>query len=137
MRAIPDRSNTMNINEEIDLLYATLPHIECQRRCQKYCGIILMSKAESDRIAKRIGRAPQHTNDLSCPMLSLMGNCTIYDIRPAICRIYGLTKSLQCEFGCTPDRWLDDQEASILVRQIHKLSNPSGALTPEVGPWLK
>lgn len=127
----------MDITEEIDRLYATLPHIECQRRCQKYCGPILMSKAESDRIAERIGRTPQDNEDLSCPMLSLMGNCKIYDIRPAICRIYGLTKSLRCQFGCTPERWLDDAEARRMLRKIHKLSDPNGAWTPEVGPWLK
>ena len=127
----------MDITEEIDRLYATLPHIKCQRRCQKYCGLILMSKAESDRIAERIGRTPKDTQNLSCPMLSLMGNCKIYDIRPAICRLYGLTKSLQCQFGCTPERWLDDAEARHLLREIHKLSDPTGALMPEVGPWLK
>ena len=127
----------MDINEEIDRLYATLPHIQCQRRCQNSCGPILMSKAESDRIAERIGRTPRDTKDLSCPMLSLMGSCTIYDIRPAICRIYALTKSLQCQFGCTPERWLDDTEARRLLRRIHQLSNPTGASTPEFGPWLK
>ena len=127
----------MDINEEIDRLYATLPHIKCQRLCQDACGPILMSKAESERIAERIGRTPKDTKDLSCPMLSLMGSCTIYDIRPAICRIYGLTKSLQCQFGCTPERWLDEAEARLLLRQIHKLSNTTGELKPEVGPWLK
>ena len=91
----------MDTTEEIDRLYAMLPHIECQRRCQKACGPILMSQAESDRIAERIGRMPKDTKDLSCPMLSPMGNCTIYDIRPAICRLYGLTKALRCRFGCT------------------------------------
>ena len=127
----------MDITEEIDRLYATLPHIECQRRCQKACGPILMSKAEADRIAERIGRTPKDTNDLSCPMLSIMGSCTIYDIRPAICRIYGLTKSLQCQFGCTPEHWLEDAEAHRLLRRIHKLSDPNGTLTPEFGPWLQ
>ena len=130
----------MDITEEIDRLYASLPHIDCQRRCQNACGPILMSKAESDRIADRIGRTPkdtEDTKDLSCPMLSLMGNCTIYDIRPAICRLYGLTKLLQCQFGCTPERWLDDTEARHLLRQIHKLSDPTGIWAPAAGPWLK
>ena len=127
----------MSIAEEIERLYATLPHIDCQRRCQNACGPILMIKAESDRIAEHIGRTPRDTRDLSCPMLSLMGSCTIYDIRPAICRIYSLTKSLQCQFGCTPEHWLEDAEARQLLRRIHKLSDPNGALTPAFGPWLQ
>lgn len=109
----------MDIEKEIQRIYSILPSIKCKRLSQESCGPILMSKAESDRIAERI--VPKASGDLTCPMLSIMGNCTIYDIRPAICRIYGLTRTLSCPHGCIPDRWLTDAEAQYVLAQLNAL----------------
>ena len=125
----------MDITRQLERLYATLPHIDCQRRCQSSCGPILMSRAESDRIAARVGRTPRTKADLQCPMLSIMGACSIYDIRPTICRIYGLTESLACQFGCVPDRWLDEDEARRFLLRIQKLGATHGPASPHFPPW--
>ena len=112
----------MNIYEQIDSLYARLPHIHCQRKCQPACGPIMMSPAEWRRIAERVGQTPQPNKDLTCPLLSIMGNCSVYDIRPAICRIYGLTQALSCPAGCVPERWIDDREAFELLQAIRRIT---------------
>ena len=42
-----------------------------------------------------------------CPLLK-DGACSVYDRRPAICRLWGLTEELRCPFGCEPEeRWTD------------------------------
>ena len=126
-----------DLHEQLDRLYQTLPAIQCRRKCQRACGPIMMSEAESERIAERVGRQTKETGDLSCPMLSLMGQCSIYDIRPAICRIYGLTQALRCEFGCVPERWLSDAESSAFLRKVMRLGTQSKQSVLAVGPWVR
>ena len=126
-----------DLHEQLDHLYQTLPAIQCRRKCQRACGPIMMSEAESERIAERVGRQTKETRDLSCPMLSIMGHCSIYDIRPAICRIYGLTPALRCEFGCVPERWLSDAESSAFLRRVMRLGAQNRRSGLAVGPWVR
>lgn len=50
-----------------------------------------------------------------CPALGDDGRCRGYEGRPALCRIWGMTKALRCPHGCVPSRWLTDQECGELV----------------------
>ena len=129
----------MSHAEELDRIYATLPSIECKRLCQRSCGPLLMAQAEHDRIKDHLGPAFKRVQpqDLACPMLDPMGNCSIYRVRPAICRLYGLTEMLRCEHGCEPERWLSEDEARLLLRRISRLTDKSGRLVSVVGPWLR
>ena len=49
-----------------------------------------------------------------CPALR-EGRCTVYDARPAICRLWGATISMPCPHGCTPDNALSKQESDELL----------------------
>lgn len=54
--------------------------------------------------------------DLLCPHLGPDGRCTAYEVRPMICRLWGVTRSMACPWGCIPDRWLSDGEAMELLK---------------------
>lgn len=41
--------------EQLDELYATLPKVQCQRKCQDYCGPILIPKIEAKRLEEHRG----------------------------------------------------------------------------------
>jgi Fe-S-cluster containining protein len=58
----------------------------------------------------------KHPCDFKCSLLK-EGKCSIYRIRPLICRLFGLTKKMQCPFGCVPDKWLDDNIAKGMLRK--------------------
>src|SRR5438093_2820085 len=91
---------------ELDRAYASLPRLDCQRKCQAACGPIVFSGEERWRIMRRIGAWPQRQfpESLTCPFLDLLtGDCSVHDIRPMICRLWGLTKSMACPFGCVPE----------------------------------
>jgi Fe-S-cluster containining protein len=47
--------------------------------------------------------------------------CSIYTVRPAICRLYGVAEGLECAFGCEPKKKLTRQEANALIREIEAL----------------
>ena len=108
--------------EELLAIYDSLPRIDCQRRCHGTCGPIVMSALEWDRIASQHGGRTCE-GDLVCPYLErASGLCGIYDSRPLICRLGGLTEALRCEFGCVPESVLSDVEVEALVERVQALS---------------
>lgn len=111
----------------LDALYAELPAIECAGLCWDSCGPIDMSAAERTRIARVSNMDIPRGNFLRdgpslCPALTIFKRCSVYEIRPLICRIWGLTKMLPCSYGCRPDRWLTEPEAYELIARAHEIS---------------
>lgn len=130
----------MNKIQKLDRIYARLPKIKCKGKCYTSCGIIPMTKIEKDRIIEKVGFTgidpfpplSQYIDDfnahmdVTCKMLDpVTKKCTIYAIRPYICRLYGLTKGLPCRYGCIPERWLSQKEAFLIRWEIEKLKGNS------------
>ena len=122
------------IVDEIDRLYAALPSIQCQRKCQRSCGPIKMAQVEADRITDYVAEHPPRlafeSNGELCPALSVMGSCMIYEVRPSICRLYGLIRALPCDWGCILERWVSNEEANALMRALEALGDPGMAWLP-------
>jgi len=110
----PDRRRA----QRIDQAYARIPDIRCQGLCAESCGPIAMSRVEWERICERLGYAPKGQS-LSCPMLA-DARCTVYDIRPAICRLWGVADEMPCPWGCVPDRQLTRQLAYSVLDAIRR-----------------
>jgi len=107
----------------LDEIYARIPSISCKRQCHTTCGLIPLSRAESERARVRGLRVvPNQISEWmlepsrgACP--ALVGiECTIYDDRPLICRLFGVVEGLECRWGCKPERLLTRQEAAELLR---------------------
>lgn len=129
-------NNTAKI-AELEKLYAQLPTIVCQQKCQDYCGQIAMSRLEAKRLPelqfqrlwwltqigqKSMGRCFATNVDTygTCPMLK-DGLCAVYDRRPAICRLWGLTEKLRCPHGCEPSvRW-NEQQATDWLKAVAEI----------------
>lgn len=114
-------NNTARL-EALDNLYAGLPKIECKRLCQQACGPIMLTPLERRRIVSETGRIPPIGPELSCPLLR-DGACSVYEIRPAICRLWGLVDrpTMRCPHGCVPERWLSDPEAHAVLAAAERL----------------
>ena len=61
---------------------------------------------------------------LTCPLLSANGRCTVYQVRPLICRLWGTTRALACPQGCQPERWVTDDEAVELLKRLFAVAGP-------------
>lgn len=120
----------------LDSIYARIPKVACQRKCQEACGPIPMEPIEFVQIYKRAPR-PEEKEFMGkplmisgvtgqCPKLSRNGDCMAYENRPAICRIFGTVYAMACPFGCQPDRWLTDREAHEILSDIEGLAQPVG-----------
>lgn len=115
----------------LEALYAELPTIECAGRCTESCGPIAMTQLEWERMraAQPLRRKPslmallsantyKGTRDaLTCPMLQ-NGRCTVYEVRPAVCRLWGLVEGMPCIYGCKPSRLMSDAEGFEFLKRV-------------------
>lgn len=118
----------------LDALYARLPSIVCQRKCGIACGAVPVTDLEARRVqlAAHVkprtipvtvvppGEVASRTIE-RCIYLRGEAACTVYAVRPLICRVWGLTKMLSCMHGCVPSRWVSDLEFLDLARAVERL----------------
>lgn len=122
----------MSQNEKLaklKALYARIPKLRCQRKCQACCSNIGMSFFEHGLLTDSVGivPVPMSLSKLAteggaiigetlsmgkevriCPFLK-NGTCSVYELRPFICRMWGATWMTRCPHGCKPERWLSDE----------------------------
>lgn len=100
---------------DLDALYATLPRLECQQQCGAFCGPIKVGPDEWRRIIEHVGHEPSARTlmlGLRCPFVTNAGTCSVYDIRPMVCRLWGAVKTVMaCPHGCRPAVWLSEADA--------------------------
>ena len=92
---------------QLDELYARLPAPECRGLCAHSCHEhVNASTAELLRIRGRGVDLEAGTEDGSCPALHRTvwgtGRCTVHDVRPMICRLWGAAAAMPCPHGCLP-----------------------------------
>jgi hypothetical protein len=97
---------------ELDALYAELPRLDCRGLCAESCGPIVTTRVEWQRICRAAGYEPKAlvgVDGLTCPLLK-DNRCTVYEVRPLICRLWGLVETMPCLWGCKPERYLTHEE---------------------------
>jgi Fe-S-cluster containining protein len=131
-------------------LYNLLPDIHCRGKCHTTCGQIDMTDTEHQRIVQlghniprykqvntTLWRNPGHGTEAqltwTCPALTFLKTCAVYEARPLICRLYGLYEGLACMYGCLPEGGLlPGRTAHLLFAQAAKID---GDLVG-YGKWL-
>lgn len=117
--------------DRVKNIYREIPEGFCQGKCFETCGPIFMSNIEKSIIIEFLGHDPFFTPEyiianadnlacLTCPLL-VDNRCSIYDIRPLICRLYGAVENLKCSFGCKPKRFLTHKESVKLIKKLHRI----------------
>jgi uncharacterized protein len=103
----------------IEDLYALIPEISCRPGCTVCCtsfGIPSQTAVERKRLSvylERRGRATGTARGTTCPYVGSAG-CSIYPVRPLICRLYGVSPDYCCREGVRPLRLLhEDEEAEL------------------------
>ena len=111
---------------ELEVLYAALPALACRGLCGASCAAhVDASHAERSRIAAAGADLDAPTTDGACPALSraivASGRCTVHEIRPMVCRLWGTATSMPCPHGCAPEGGLLDDAAAtgLLAASLH------------------
>lgn len=120
--------NPRRQDRELDALYASLPRLDCQGYCHDSCGPIEMSVRERQRIVQRARKPIECSRGALCSMLDEQRRCSVYEIRPMICRLWGLVRSLPCQYGCRPEGGLlSDAEGIRLIVEAERIGgSPMG-----------
>jgi Fe-S-cluster containining protein len=117
--------NPRKQDRELDALYAQLPVMHCRGYCHDSCGPIGMSVRERARIIERARKPITCGEYATCSMLTPERKCGVYDIRPMICRLWGLVKGMPCPYGCRPEGGLmEDEEAVKLLLAADEIGGP-------------
>jgi hypothetical protein len=112
-------------------VWAAIPRIDCRKRCAGSCTVIPLHRVELVKLRTRAPKvetrvfngAPEVsvlaiTPDGDCPLL-LFNQCTVYEVRPLICRLYGVAAGMPCVHGCKPARALERDEVTVLMEAVH------------------
>jgi uncharacterized protein len=114
------RAREAKPSKELQAIWDKVPEMEdCQGKCQSSCGPIPVYTPERKLIEGRTGR------ETTCSMLTAAGVCSVYGIRPLICRIWGTVEDhpdARCPHGCKPKRWLTNEEAMALFAEVEALT---------------
>jgi Fe-S-cluster containining protein len=97
------------LRRELDEIYAQVPAIDCRGKCADTCTEFPVSRLEQ-RIVRGVSGKDLLTEDprwptrgrlkRRCPMLTGSGRCSVYDVRPLICRLWGVAEPMPCNYGC-------------------------------------
>jgi uncharacterized protein len=106
-------------------LVESLPELNCKGLCQESCECIagcvtpLELLLMDEDAGGHVDLSASSTQ--ACPHLTSAGRCGVHASRPLICRLWGGIDDdfMRCPYGCTPTRWISDEEArSIFNRAI-------------------
>lgn len=112
-------------------IYAGIPEVHCKGLCVEQCSTAPIAAVELEALEKSLGRALKRSDDprgftmlgdigAPCELL-IMGRCTAYDQRPAICRVFGAADGIRCPHGCEPDRVMTKTEAAQVFAAVEAL----------------
>lgn len=92
---------------DLEALYAALPSLACRGLCGHSCSThVDASAVERERIAAAGVDLDEATVDGGCPALSralvASGRCTVYAVRPMVCRLWGPRPRCRARTGARP-----------------------------------
>lgn len=104
---------------DIEDIYNLIPDFQCADGCRECCknfGVPSRTKVEDERVKaflQKNSMKPGMAHGNTCPYLNETG-CSIYPVRPLICRLYGTSPNYRCIMKVAPLRLLhEDEEAEI------------------------
>ena len=122
---MPKARRPSTVAARLEALYAEIPRIDCQGLCWDSCGPIMMTRAEHRRIETSAGvdiPDGRSTAPATCVALTMLRRCAVYELRPMICRVWGVVETMPCNHGCRPDRYLTDAECYELLARAYDIA---------------
>ncbi len=116
--------------ELYDRVSSRIPEFECKKKCQEACGPVFWSEAEQIVIVDWLQQRDRgellatDLDSLTCPYLK-EGLCSIHEVRPILCQLYGATKDerMHCPFGCRPKKRIKEKPVRRIFERLLKVSD--------------
>ena len=109
-------------------IYKAIPTSTCPSNCGECCGMVYPSLAEITNIKTWLKLHHREYTDfnqtegLDCPYLKTDKSCSIYPVRPYLCRIMGVSSDwrLDCpKHQCISKAKLNYSQTSYLYKQVY------------------
>lgn len=125
----------VNAADQLRALYDRVPAVECRGKCQHSCVAVDMADTEAAQVRVATGiRVPprgEAPDPARCPVLTALGTCAAYQVRPMICRLWGASEVMPCPHGCRPAAGpLSAQESLLLLIDALEVGGTSGYSVP-------
>ena len=106
-------------------LYGRVPSSGCAvGACADSCTDIAMTPLEAQIIERATGLPGEAFAERCgrCPLLADDGSCSAYDVRPLVCRLFGVVPEMACTTpGCRPPRRLSTVEGLALLLAVNEV----------------
>ena len=113
------------MNSKLEGIYKQIPKSTCPPHCGKCCGILFPSLAELRNVKDWLSTRNREYKDflmtvgVDCPYLNEDKSCSIYPVRPYLCRVMGVS-DLHCPLNlCQPVKVLSHSESAALYKDIY------------------
>ena len=124
----------MKRKRRLPVVAPEFPPMRCDDGCGDCCGPVPVSQVEFDRVVAYVTKHKIVPKDqgLTCP-LYLNGKCSVYEVRPLLCRSFGHVEGMDCTHGYNTNlpsegvnaRLLANGEADTVLHEVLKLVNPT------------
>lgn len=126
-----------DIPRRLQRVFDRIPDIRCEGHCHGACGPIAISEVEDEAIRvfcdangvryaaltggiqEAVARM-EEAGCASCPYLDEEKRCMVYPVRPAICRMFGVSESMPCPWGCVREGALTDRQTWKILRRLDR-----------------
>ncbi len=123
------------MNKILNGILAKIPELECKGDCIEACTEFEVFPVEEREIQQyctenKIPYTPFLKNEQlyfkirsGCDPCKYLkdGKCSIYPVRPVICRLWGNVEAMPCKFGCKPDKVLTDFQGKNICKEVRGL----------------
>ncbi len=119
-RRAPDMDSR---EQKLRAVWEQIPAIDCQGLCADSCFSMGQTRTEQQIIERRTGVSLPLTHARQpCVALTMLRQCSVYQYRPMICRLWGMVASMRCNYGCVPEGgFLTDQQAYEILAQAAEI----------------
>lgn len=114
-------------------LYELIPASGCAvGDCADSCATIAMTPLEEAIIERATGVDPESFGECKvCPLLQDDGACGGYDVRPLVCRLFGVVPEMRCSTpGCLPPRVLSTAEGLAILLAVNEIGGANRLAPP-------
>lgn len=132
--ALMSRLDAIREARTFEELYALIPSPRgCTGQCAESCGPIGFSTEEGRRLEAAGCHIPNiHEREIlrveTCPAL-VDGRCSVYEARPALCRVWGASEPMPCPFlGCSVLDPLTTEETEAVSWRAFELGGMPGVV---------
>lgn len=116
-------SSPLSKEGQMRWLYEQIPSSQCAvGDCADSCTAIAMSPLEARMVERATGLKQEaflaYLDDgcTACPLLQEDGACGAYDVRPIVCRLFGVVPEMACSTpGCKPPQVLSSAEGFAIL----------------------